>query len=79
MSSGGSSKDEKAASTSKESSNEVERSESCKRKRTQISLLEYFSKRKKPKGEVDLKGMPSLEFLLRNTVEEEARSSELKA
>jgi len=57
MSSGGSSKDEKAAGTSKESSNEVERSESCKRKRTQISLLEYFSKRKKPKGEVDLKGV----------------------
>ena len=64
MSSVGSSKDEKSASNSRESSNEIERSsgeaersEACKRKRTQISLLEYFSKRKKVKEEIETKGM----------------------
>ena len=55
MSSGGSSRDEKAIS-SKELSNEIEQPETCKRKRTQISLLEYFSKRKKVREETDIKG-----------------------
>ena len=57
MSSVGSSKDEKGTSNSRESSNEVDKPESCKRKRTQISLLEYFSKRKKARGEVETKGI----------------------
>lgn len=53
---GTSNKDEK--SIDKEKSNNVDKSESCKRKRTQISLTEYFSKKKRVKeGEVEIKSM----------------------
>lgn len=57
MSSVGSSKDEKGTSNSRESPNELDRSETCKKRRTQISLLEYFSKRKKARVDVETKGI----------------------
>ena len=38
--------------------------EACKRKRNQISILEYFSKRKKAKKEEEIKGDLNLKFTL---------------
>lgn len=62
MSSAGGSKDD--GIQEKASKCEVENSEGCKRKRTQISLLEYFSKRKKEKAEAGGKGTAFINVFL---------------